>query len=173
MPWLHERAARTRMSVQRKRRATLLNKMTRPKRSISKIKIYAFQPWQDQITSIDQIVKDSGLEESIVLRKLVDEALIARHYKIANRLLGTKSSADALAETVQFLGIETSKVTEQKLSIARVAEVIGVHPATVSRLMDSGKLGYYQIGSRRLVGQNHLKQYLLLAERRAKVTGVH
>jgi predicted urease superfamily metal-dependent hydrolase len=37
-----------------------------------------------------------------------------------------------------------SKTTEQKFSIARVAQVIGVHPATVSRLIDSGKLGYYQ-----------------------------
>jgi excisionase family DNA binding protein len=147
--------------------------MRKSKRSISKTRIYAFQPWQDQINGIDQIVKDSGLEESIVLRKLVDEALIARQHKIANRQPGTKSSADALAETVQNLGIETSKVTEEKLSIARVAEVIGVHPATVSRLMDSGKLGYYQIGTRRLVGQNHLKQYLLLAERKAKVTAVH
>jgi excisionase family DNA binding protein len=61
----------------------------------------------------------------------------------------------------------------KKLTIARVAQVIGVHPATVSRLMDSGKLGYYQIGTRRIVGQTHLEQYLLLAERKARVTAVH
>lgn len=98
---------------------------------------------------------------------------MAGHYKIASRERGTKSSADALAEPVQDVGIETSIIIGQKLSIARVAEVIGVHPATVSRLMDTGKLGYYQIGTRRLVGQNHLKQYLLLAERKAKVSAVH
>jgi excisionase family DNA binding protein len=67
----------------------------------------------------------------------------------------------------------SSKATELKFSIARVAQVIGVHPATVSRLMDSGKLGYYQIGTRRIVGQTHLEQYLLLAERKARVTAVH
>jgi hypothetical protein len=39
--------------------------------------------------------------------------------------------------------------------------------------MDSGKLGYYQIGTRRIVGQTHLEQYLLLAERKARVTAVH
>jgi len=66
-----------------------------------------------------------------------------------------------------------TKATEQKFSIARVAEAIGVHPATVSRLMDKGKLGYYQIGSRRVVGERHLEQYLLLAERKARVTAVH
>lgn len=73
----------------------------------------------------------------------------------------------------QEIEIGTSKATEQKFSITRVAEVIGVHPATVSRLMDSGKLGYYQIGTRRIVGQTHLEQYLLLAERKAKFTAVH
>jgi excisionase family DNA binding protein len=66
-----------------------------------------------------------------------------------------------------------SKATELKFSIARVAEVIGVHPATVSRLMDSGKLGYYQVGDRRIVGERHLEQYLSLAERKAKVKTVH
>jgi excisionase family DNA binding protein len=69
--------------------------------------------------------------------------------------------------------LASSKATEPKFSIARVAQVIGVHPATVSRLMDSGKLGYYQIGTRRIVGQTHLEQYLLLAERTARVTAVH
>ena len=73
----------------------------------------------------------------------------------------------------QEIELAASRATEQKFSIARVAEVIGVHPATVSRLMDSGKLGYYQIGTRRIVGQTHLEQYLLLAERKARVTAVH
>jgi excisionase family DNA binding protein len=66
-----------------------------------------------------------------------------------------------------------SKATEPKFSIAKVAEVIGVHPATISRLMDSGKLGYYQIGTRRIVGAWHLEQYLSLTERKAKFKAVH
>jgi excisionase family DNA binding protein len=66
-----------------------------------------------------------------------------------------------------------SKATEPKFSIAKVAEVIGVHPATISRLMDRGKLGYYQIGTRRIVGALHLEQYLSLTERKAKVKAVH
>src|ERR1043165_8617912 len=43
-----------------------------------------------------------------------------------------------------------SKATEPKYSIAKVAAVIGVHPATISRLMSTGKLGYYQVGDRKL-----------------------
>jgi excisionase family DNA binding protein len=56
------------------------------------------------------------------------------------------------------------KSLEVKLSIEQVAANIGVHIATVSRLMDAGKLGYYQIGSRRVVGQSHLEQFLSMAE---------
>ena len=67
----------------------------------------------------------------------------------------------------------SSKATEQKFSIDKVAEVIGVHRTTVSRLMDTGKLGYYQVGDRRIVGERHLEQYLSLAERQAKVKTVH
>jgi excisionase family DNA binding protein len=63
----------------------------------------------------------------------------------------------------------TARATEQKFSMEKVAELIRVHVSTVSRLMDSGKLGYYQIGRRRIVGASHLEQYLLLAERQAKI----
>lgn len=49
--------------------------------------------------------------------------------------------------------LASSKATEPKFSIAKAAEIIGVHPATVSRLMDSHKLGYYQVGTRRIVGK--------------------
>jgi excisionase family DNA binding protein len=67
----------------------------------------------------------------------------------------------------------SSKATEPKFSIAKAAEIIGVHPATVSRLMNNHKLGYYQIGARRVVGQGHLEEYLSLAERRARVESIH
>ena len=48
----------------------------------------------------------------------------------------------------------------------QAATLIGVHVATVSRLLDGGKLGYYQIGRRRVVGYAHLEEYLTLAERK-------
>ena len=69
--------------------------------------------------------------------------------------------------------LAASKATEPKFSIAKAAEIIGVHPATVSRLMDSHKLGYYQVGTRRIVGKAHLEEYLSLAERKASVKSIH
>lgn len=68
--------------------------------------------------------------------------------------------------------VTISKATEQKFSMAKIAELIRVHVSTVSRLMDSGKLGYYQIGRRRVVGASHLEQYLSLAERQAKMRSI-
>jgi excisionase family DNA binding protein len=60
------------------------------------------------------------------------------------------------------------KTCEPKFSMKSVAELIGVHVSTVSRLMDSCKLGYYQIGKRRIVGESHLQKYLTMTERKAK-----
>jgi excisionase family DNA binding protein len=66
-----------------------------------------------------------------------------------------------------------TKATEEKFSIKEVAQRFRVHATTVYRLMEKGKLGFYQIGSRRIVGENHIEQYLSLAERKAKVTVPH
>jgi len=51
----------------------------RRRRVISKSKIYGFSPYVDQIDAINQIMKQTGEKtESVLLRKLVDEALVAR-----------------------------------------------------------------------------------------------
>ena len=48
--------------------------------------MYGFNPWMDQIDTINQIMKETGeTTESVLLRKLVDEALAARRKK--NQLL--------------------------------------------------------------------------------------
>lgn len=38
--------------------------------------------------------------------------------------------------------------------------------------MDKGKLDFYQIGRRRIVGEPHIEQYLSLAERKPKVNAI-
>src|SRR4026208_791022 len=54
----------------------------RKRRVISKSKTYGFNPWMDQIDAINQIMKETGEKtESVLLRKLVDEALAARRKK--------------------------------------------------------------------------------------------
>jgi hypothetical protein len=51
------------------------------KRKLSKTKTYGFNPWLDQIDSINALIYRHGEKESTILRKLVDEALTARKQK--------------------------------------------------------------------------------------------
>lgn len=46
--------------------------------------MYGFNPWVDQIDHVTQIVAESGQTEATVLRKLIDEALVARRRKAAD-----------------------------------------------------------------------------------------
>jgi excisionase family DNA binding protein len=67
-----------------------------------------------------------------------------------------------------------SKSTEPKFSIEQVAKILGgLHPTTVLRLLKKRKLGYYQFGTRKMVGQSHLENYVSLAERESKAKSVH
>jgi len=50
-------------------------------------------------------------------------------------------------------------------SIDMVAELICVHRSTVERLLESRKLGFYQVGRRRVISQTHLNEYLAQVER--------
>ena len=63
-----------------------------------------------------------------------------------------------------------TKAMEAKFSIKEVAQRFRVHATTVYRLMEKGKLGFYQIGSRRIVGESHIEQYLSLVECKAKIS---
>jgi len=59
------------------------------------------------------------------------------------------------------------KVAEKKYSINQAAIAIGISPSGVRLLLDNKKLGYYQSGKRKLIGEGHLQEYLSLAERKA------
>jgi excisionase family DNA binding protein len=67
----------------------------------------------------------------------------------------------------------SSKVAEPKFSITKAATIIGISKSQVRNLINSGKLGYYQVGSRRIIGEGHLQEYLSLAERRSTVKVIH
>lgn len=54
--------------------------------------------------------------------------------------------------------------------MTQVAEIIGVHRTTILRLL--GKLGCYQVGSRRIVAESHLQEFLSLAERKATAKAI-
>ena len=67
----------------------------RKKREISKSKTYGFNPWMDQIDTINQIMTETGEKtESVLLRKLVDEALAARRNKSQSLPLSEESDSE-------------------------------------------------------------------------------
>ena len=75
----------------------------RKKRVISRSKTYGFNPWMDQIDTIDQIMKETGERtESVLLRKLLDEALAARR-KTSQSLPLTEESDNGFSDRLQTI----------------------------------------------------------------------
>jgi excisionase family DNA binding protein len=67
----------------------------------------------------------------------------------------------------QGLEMVAAKVAEKKYSIEQAAMVVGISPSGLRLLLNNKKLGYYQSGKRKLIGEGHLEEYLSLAERKA------
>jgi excisionase family DNA binding protein len=55
-----------------------------------------------------------------------------------------------------------AKVIEQHFSIDQVAAKLSVGRSTVERLLYAGKLGYCQVGRRRIISETDLGNYLAL-----------
>jgi hypothetical protein len=106
--------------------------MRKGKRTISKTKTYGFQPWADQIDAINAIITKTGAKEATILRKLVDEALVARRLREAEGELeqttGVKGIADALG-TLQTLLMKLvrqgdTSLRTQDVSLALLQETL-------------------------------------------------
>ena len=65
---------------------------------------------------------------------------------------------------------EFVSVQEPKYTIKQTAELLGVDQSTVSRLLSANKLGHFEIGSKKMVAESHLKDYLKSIERLTKRT---
>jgi excisionase family DNA binding protein len=68
---------------------------------------------------------------------------------------------------------EPPKTIEQHFSIDQVAAKLSVHRSTVERLLYAGKLGYCQVGRRRIISATHFRKYLALIEHEARVDRVY
>jgi len=66
----------------------------------------------------------------------------------------------------QGLEMVAAKVAEKKYSIEQAAMAVGISPSGLRLLLNNKKLGYYQSGKRKLIGEGHLQEYLSLAERK-------
>jgi len=65
------------------------------------------------------------------------------------------------------------KVAEKKFNIKAAALAIGISPSGVRLLLNKKKLGYYQSGTRRIIGEGHLSEYLSKIERISTKAEIH
>jgi len=77
----------------------------------------------DQVDSIDQLVSETGEKESIVLRKLVDEALVARRREVSEAELSESPPIEGLAETLQTVQTLLLKLVRQGDTSLRMQDV--------------------------------------------------
>ena len=77
----------------------------------------------DQVDAIDQLVSETGEKESIVLRKLVDEALVARRREISEAELSDSPPIEGLAETLQTVQTLLLKLVRQGDTSLRMQDV--------------------------------------------------
>ncbi|HEV8429358.1 MAG TPA: hypothetical protein VGQ41_15765 [Pyrinomonadaceae bacterium] len=95
----------------------------RKRRAISKAKTYGFNPWMDQIDTINQIMKETGeTRESVLLRKLVDEALAARRKKSQSLPLIDESENEQ-GDRLQTIESALMRLVRQATTSLRIQDV--------------------------------------------------
>ena len=85
--------------------------------------MYGFNPWVDQIDDVNRLVAESGLKESVVLRKLLDEALAARRRK-------------AVDDELEKGGTEERTIAERLEAIERLMTLLVQQGSTAYRMHD-------------------------------------
>lgn len=109
----------------------------RKKRAMAKSKVYGFSPWVDQVDAINQIMKESGEKtESVLLRKLIDEALDARRKSHSaslteepgNESVGTLETIEALLMRLVRQGDTSLRI--QDICLALLQDVLAEVHAT-------------------------------------------
>ena len=97
--------------------------MRKSKRIIAKTKTYGFHPWADQVDAVNQLVSETKETESTVLRKLVDEALVARRRRTADAELFGSSANEGVTETLQAVQTLLLKLVRQGDTSLRMQDV--------------------------------------------------
>lgn len=95
----------------------------RKRRVISRSKMYGFNPWMDQIDTINQIMKETGeTTESVLLRQLVDEALAARRNK-SESLPSIEESDNEFGDRLQTMETLLMRLVRQGDTSFRIQDV--------------------------------------------------
>src|SRR5437762_8869604 len=122
--------------------------MRKSKRPISRAKMFGFNPWVDQLDDINQIVSESGENEATVLRKLVDEALLARRRKFADNELSETPSKQPASETLQSIQNLVLELVRQGETSLRMQDVsLALLQDTLAEARAGRKLTWEQTAS--------------------------
>jgi hypothetical protein len=86
--------------------------------------MYGFNPWVDQIDQVNLLVSKSGETESIVLRKLLDEALTARRRKAMDEELEAAGPEHhTVADSLQRIEVLLTRLLQQGDTSYRMHDV--------------------------------------------------
>jgi len=114
--------------------------------------MYGFNPWVDQIDHINQLVAESGANEATVLRKLIDEALMARRRKVFDEQLEERSSEQPVSGQLQAVERLLAKLVLQEEVSLRVQDVsLALLQDTLAETRAGRKATWEQVSS-------HLKE---------------
>ena len=97
--------------------------MRKARRILSKSKMYGFNPWQDQIDSINSIVAKTGAKEATVLRKLIDEARAARQAKDGDADIDDAPTARGIGATLETIETLLMKMIRQGDTSLRTQDI--------------------------------------------------
>ena len=114
--------------------------------------MYGFNPWVDQIDHINQLVAESGANEATVLRKLIDEALMARRRKVFDEQLEEPSSEQPVSDRLEAVERLLSKLVLNDEASLRVQDVsLAILQDTLAETRAGRKATWEQVSS-------HLKE---------------
>src|SRR5580765_1538649 len=123
--------------------------MARTRRLISRSKTYGFHPWRDQVGAMDQIVQQTGVKESIVLRKLIDEALSARNRQAVDQELGSNGDAPSSNQTARAIQNLLVKLVEHAEKSMRIQDVeLALLQDTLAEARAGRKVSWEQFASK-------------------------
>src|SRR5215813_10153194 len=158
----------------------------RKRRVIAKAKTYGFNPWMDQIDAINQIMRETGEKtESVLLRKLIDEALAARRKnsqslplieEVDNEFGDRLHRVESLLMRILRQGDISLRIQDVCLSLLQnvLAEAHATHKISwefmaLPRLQDEG-VGGDELEHRFALRTDQAKDYAISVAERAKAS---
>jgi hypothetical protein len=119
--------------------------MRTKKRTLVTSKVYGFNPWMDQLTTINQIMETTGQKsEAPIIRELIDEALIARRRKTSGTELVEQPPTQELSENLHTIQALLLKLIEQGQTILRIESLgLALSQETLAEAR-AGRIGLWE-----------------------------